>query len=651
MNIKELLMNEYKRNLLFIVISGIFLVLSFLNIKIGVFDFAWVGIVLCGLPIIKDALIALVFDHDIKADVLVSMGIISSIIIGEVFAAGVISIIMAVGGFLEDYTVNKTENSMKELYDLQPINSRIILNYNKNNEEELLTDIDSVNVGDVLKVLPGETIPVDGVVIKGNTTVNESPLTGETIPKDKRINSEVLSGTVNTYGTFYMKALKKGDESSIQNLIHLIEESKPENSHIVRQADKWATWIVCIAFAMALGTWLITGEIIRAVTVLVVFCPCGLVLATPTAIVATNGNLTKFGILVKNGETIETLSRIHNIAFDKTGTLTYGKPELVKVLSESVITEDELVAVTASVEKNSEHPIAKAIVEKYKKDYVKIDNFQMVLGKGVKARLLDDDLNRKLNDNLNDYKNEIFIGNREFISEHVNIPDSELYSEYEDKGSTIIHVSTGDKFLGSIILLDILRADSKEVITQLNNLDVNSVMLTGDNYKTASHIASQIDLHDFKSNCMPEDKMDVIAKYQKAGEKIAVIGDGINDGPALKKADAGIAMGGIGSDITVNASDITLVNDDIKYIPHLIKISRKTLNKINVNIGISLGINFMAMFLAVFGIIGPVAGALIHNIGSVIVIINSSLLLNYGINNKNSKKQDNNCISGEVANY
>lgn len=638
MILRELIINEYKRNGIIILISIVSIFLSFLKIKLGLFDFAWIGILLCGIPIIKDAIIGLVFNHDIKADVLVSIGIISSIIIGEVFAASVISIIMAIGGYLEDYTVNKTENSMKSLYDLNPINSRIIINYNKTNEEEVFTDIDAVKVGDILKVLPGETIPVDGIIIKGSTTVDESPLTGESIPQDKKINSRILSGTINTYGTFYIKALKEGKNSSIQNLINLIEEAKPENANIVRQADKWATWIVFIALIMALGTWLITGQIIRAVTVLVVFCPCGLVLATPTAIVAANGNLSKLGILVRNGKTIEILSKINNIAFDKTGTLTYGKPRIINIIPYGNITKEELISLSSSIEKNSEHPIAKSINETFKKDYnlnyLNVDNFKMILGQGVKGKLLDKDLNQKLNDYKNNNQNEIFIGKKEYILNYTKIPN-DLLNKYEN--STIVYISTKNKFLGAIVLLDVLRSDSKSVINQLNNLGINSIMLTGDNYKTAKSISSQVNIGDFKSNCMPEDKLNIIKDYQNSDKKIAVIGDGINDGPALKKADVGIAMGGIGSDITVNASDITLINDNIKYLPHLFKISRKTLNKINFNIALSLAINFTAMFLAIFGIINPVIGALIHNLGSVLVIINSSLLLNYGINNKDNK--------------
>ena len=642
MELKELIIDEYNRNGLFIVISILSLILGYFEFNFYFINLSWIAILLCGLPIIKDAILGLIVDHDIKADVLVSMGIISSILIGEVFAAGVISVIMAIGGFLEEYTVNKTEKGIEEIYDLNPLNARIILDYSKTTEKEVLTDTEVVKVKDIIKVLPGEQIPVDGRIIEGHSSVDESALTGESIAKDKKVNSPVYSGTINTYGSFYMDATKEGKDSSIQKLINLIEEAKPENAHVVRQADKWATWIVVIAFVLAISTWFITGEVIRAVTILVVFCPCGLVLATPTAIVGASGNLTKFGILVRNGETIEKLSKVKDIAFDKTGTLTYGKPKVVNIIPEDNISQGEFIQLVASVEKNSEHPLAKAIINKFEEDfngdYLKTKDFKMVLSEGVEARIDKD------NEDM-----EIFVGKKEFISNHVSVSENSQISKFEENGSTIIYASSENRFLGSIVLLDVLREDSKIVISQLNGENINSLMLTGDNEKTANYIASQLDLNDFKANCMPEDKINTITSYQKSNKMIAMVGDGINDGPALKKADVGIAMGGVGSDITIEASDITFVSDDIRYIPHLFDVSKKTMEKINVNIFLSLAINFTAMFLAMFGLIGPVAGALIHNIGSVIVVINSSLLLNYKITDKDFSLINNNGISKEFS--
>lgn len=613
MNIKEIITDEYKLNGLTIIVSIICVILSFFRISLFFIDLSWVAILLCGLPILYEAFIGLL-NRDIKADVLVSMGIISSILIGEVFAAGVISVIMAIGGFLEDYTVKKTEEGIENIYNLNPINCRIILKYNTGNEKEVLTEVESIEIGDILKVLPGETIPVDGKVIQGATTVDESPLTGEPIPKDKKADSKVYSGTINTYGAFYMKALKVGKDSSIQKLINLIENARPEKAHIVRQADKWATWIVIIAFSLAVFTWFVTGQVIRAVTILVVFCPCGLVLATPTAIVAANGNLTKYGVLVRNGEIMEKLSKVKNIAFDKTGTLTYGKPEVIDIIPYN-ISSSELLKLAASVENNSEHPIGKAIVKKYKlNNFYKVEGFKLVVGGGVSAKILS---------------KEVRLGNKSFIEQNTLVPKDFNLNDMEDNGSTIIYASYNNVFIGSIILHDVLRADSKYVINELKSDDINPIMLTGDNEFTGKYIASQLGINRYKTNCMPEDKINIIGEYEKEGKMIAFVGDGLNDGPALKKADVGIAMGGIGSDITISASDITLINDDIKYIPHLMNIARATMNKININIAISLTINFAAMFLAMFGIIGPVVGALIHNLGSVIVVVNSSLLLNY----------------------
>ena len=322
MQIKKLIKNEEKRTIISIIISIIGLILSFVGIKIGPIDLSWIAILLCGIPIFKDAAIGLITEFDIKADVLVTIAIISSIIIGELFAAGEISTIMAIGGFLEDYTVGKTENGIKKIIELKPTKGTKIRNYKKENEKEEIVDAEQIKENNILKVLPGETIPVDGIIIEGETSIDQSVLTGESLPVDKITNDEIYSGTINLYGTFYMKATHNGQNSSVQKLIKLVESASPENVKIVRQADKWATWIVVIAFTSAIISFIFTKEIIRSVTILVVFCPCALVLATPTAIMATIGNLTKYGILIKDGISIEKLAKTKKIVFDKTGTLT-----------------------------------------------------------------------------------------------------------------------------------------------------------------------------------------------------------------------------------------------------------------------------------------------------------------------------------------
>ena len=316
-----------KINMILIAISLISLLSSFI---LSIDYLSWIAIILCGTPIFKECVEGLIKKFDIKANLLVSLAIISSIIIGELFAAGEIATIMAIGGFLEEYTVKKTQNRIRELINMTPQFATRIKN---GNEEKI--PIDKITVGDRIKVHPGESIPTDGIIINGKSSIDQKTLTGESLPVDKKENDKVYSGTINLYGSFTMKTTKTSKDSSLQKLIELIESSKPENAKIVKQADKWATLIVVSAFISSILTYLYTFEITRSVTILVVFCPCALVLATPTAIMAAIGNLTKYGILVKDGQSLEELAHVDELIFDKTGTLTYGTPEVIKIISDT----------------------------------------------------------------------------------------------------------------------------------------------------------------------------------------------------------------------------------------------------------------------------------------------------------------------------
>lgn len=625
MDFKKLFNDEEKVTVSTLLVSLIFMILSLFGIDFYGISLAWISIIFCGIPIFKDAASGLIKEFDIKADVLVTIAIISSIIIGEIFAAGVVALIMAIGGFLEEYTVSKTRTGIEKLVDLSPTKATLVTNYGGSEEAESEIEADAIDVDDILKVLPGEVVPVDGVIIKGETSIDQSVMTGESIPIDKQIGDEVFSGTINLYGSFYMKAIKKGEDSSLQKLISLVESASPDNAEIVKAADRWATWIVIIAFVSAIATWIFTGEIIRAVTILVVFCPCALVLATPTAIMASLGNLTNVGILVKEGLTVEKLAKVDEMIFDKTGTLTYGKPEVVDVIhyNEKLSAED-LIHLTASLESQSEHPLARAILNFYKENYsrpiVHVSNFEMIIGKGVKA-------------NLDNNETMLFAGNLEFMElNNLTVEKEFLASKvnsYLDEGATPIFVASNDEIMGVVVLADVLREDANEVIRHLRKLGVNSTLLTGDNQKAAEYIAHEVDIVDYKYNCLPEDKISAVSNFQNSHHQVAVIGDGINDAPALKQANVGISMGGVGSDVSIEASDVCLVSDDIRYVPHLIAISRKTLKTINISIAFALGLNFLAMFLAMFGFLGPIGGALVHNIGSVVVIIYCSMLMRF----------------------
>ncbi|WP_018590634.1 heavy metal translocating P-type ATPase [Terrisporobacter glycolicus] len=622
---KNIFKDEIKRDILFLLISGIALIFSFSHIKLFNLDLAWISIILCGIPIIKEAIEGLVTEFDIKADVLVSMALIASVIIGEVFAAGEVAFIMQIGAFLEEFTVRKSRKGIEKLVHLTPTLARVIVN----NEEKSINAKDA-KVGDILRVNPGEIIPVDGVITKGKTSIDNSIMSGESIPLDLSEGDSVYSGAVNQFGSFEMKATKVGEDSSIQRMIKLVQSADASKAEIVGVADKWATYIVIAAFSSAILTWLLTGEIIRAVTILVVFCPCALVLATPTAIVAAIGNVSKHGILVKEGDALERLSQISKITFDKTGTLTYGKPKVEEVVSVmNNLNNEELYEMVASCELYSEHPLGRAIVSSFKENHkIEIDSpqeFEIIPGRGVVAKV-----NNK----------KIIAGNKHLLLDEKFKRDEIRFirEKYKNKGKSIIYIGIDDKIGGYVILSDTLRDESKFMIESIKNLGITPVLLTGDNKYVAESIASQVNIKEVKSECFPQDKLKVIEDSQEKEKKmVCMVGDGINDAPALKKAFVGIAMGGVGSDIAVDAADIVLVRDDIDNLPHLLKLSKHMMKTIKINLTFSMGLNFVAVILAMTGMLGPVVGALVHNAGSVLVIMNSALLLKY--NNKSNENE------------
>ena len=609
-----------KIDLLAILISAISLIASFI---LSIDYLSWIAVILCGIPIFKECAEGFITEFDIKADLLVSIAIVASIIIGEVFAAGEIATIMAIGGFLEEYTVSKTQGRIKELVNMTP---QVAVRIRNGKEERILAS--EVQIGDILKVLPGENIPTDGRIINGETSIDQSTLTGESIPVDKKANDDVYSGTINLYGSFTMETTKISDDSSLQKLIKLVESSSPENANVVRQADKWATFVVAIAFTAAILTYLYTFEIARSVTILVVFCPCALVLATPTAIMAAIGNLTKYGILVKDGASIEELARTDELVFDKTGTLTYGTPEVVDIISNN---PKKMMRMLASLESKSEHPIAKAIVKYYDnaEELLDVEDFTMHIGKGVTG----------------------IINGSKVIAGNINLMESENIDlkDYKSESSDItIFVAENGRLIGNVLLADTLRENSKETIKNLKKLRIKTTLLTGDNEKTARHIAKEVKVRNVKFNCLPEDKTNYIRGEQMLGHNIAMIGDGVNDAPSLKKANVGIAMGKIGSEISVEAANITLINDNVGDIPHLIGIARKTVRTINISIAFALTSNVVAMALAILGILNPIEGALIHNIGSVAVITYSSTLIKYRMSKRDYKQSKKVAISKKI---
>ncbi len=606
-----------KKDVTLLVISGAALLASIFHLLPLPFDPAWVAIVLCGIPIILEAVIGLVTEFDIKADVLVSIALIASVVIGEDFAAGEVAFIMQLGALLEDLTVAKARAGIERLVKLTPRTARVL----REGREQLLP-AEQVQVGDRLRVLPGETVPVDGRILSGQTSIDQSVMTGESLPVDMGPGDQVSSGTVNQFGAFEMEASKVGEDSSIQRMIRLVQSADAGKAKIVGLADRWATWIVIIALTSAALTWLISGEIIRAVTILVVFCPCALVLATPTAIMAAIGNATRHGFLVREGDALERLSKVTRVAFDKTGTLTFGKPRVVQVESlDQSLSTGQLYAWAAGAELRSEHPLGKAIVRCFREtehtQAPELETFQMLPGRGVKATVQGVSL---------------LVGNPELLQEEGVALSEEARlgaSRALAQGCTVVYVAAQGRLAGFLALADTLRPDAADTVAQVKAAGVVPVLLTGDHPEAARTIASQLSLTEVKANCLPQDKLQYIGDCQQRKEPVCMIGDGINDAPALKMAQVGVAMGGIGSDIAVDAADIALVNDDIREIPHLLRLSRRMMTVIKWNLTFSMALNFLAIILAMTGILNPVVGALVHNAGSVFVIVHSAFLLRW----------------------
>ena len=607
--------NEPKETLVCAVISVISLVLSITGALMNLlpFDIAWMAIILCGIPILVGAFKGVICEHDIKADLLISLALIASVATKEFFAAGEVALIMQIGSLLEDYTSGKAREGIEKLINIRPQTARVL-------RDEIATEIpvEQVKVGDVISVIAGETVPVDGTILEGETSIDQSVMTGESIPVDKAAGDTVSSGTINQFGTFIMRADSISENSSLQRMVRLAEEAEENKAPIVTAADRWATWLVVIALSCAIITWIVTGQFMRAVTVLVVFCPCAFILATPTAVLAGIGNAAKYGIVVRSGDAVERLSTIKRVAFDKTGTITYGKPQVTAFVSvDKAYSDNGILRIAALAEQKSEHPLGKAIWDAYEKSGGKneaISDFRVIAGQGISA-VVDGKTVR--------------AGKEGFMKEQgVDISAcSDACKPELDKGATAVYIATDKTLIGFIALRDTVREDAKATIEKLKSIGITPMLLTGDNEQAASAIAGNVGINDVRANLLPEEKMNIIKSYSVGADPICMIGDGVNDALALTSADAGIAMGGIGSDIAVESADAVLVSDDIKRLPYLFNLMQKVMRKVHVNIIASLVINLAAVVLSAIGILTPVTGALWHNCGSVFVVVNAAFLL------------------------
>ncbi len=605
------------RTLCLTILSGVFLLASFSGWFSGwPFDPAWVAIVISGIPIIFGAVKGLVTEFDVTADVLVAIALIAALIIGEYFAAGEVAFIMQLGKVLEDVTAGRSHKSLRALIKLTPQKAVV---RTADGEKEIFAS--EVKTGDLLLVRPGKAIPVDGRIIRGSTSINQSVMTGESVPVDRTIGDEVYQGTLNQEGVIEIEATSVGDDSSLKKMIRLVEEAEENKAPIVRVADKWARILVPVALACALLIWLLTNDIYRAVTALVVFCPCSLILATPTAMMAAIGNATKRGILIKSGAAVEAVARIDTLVMDKTGTLTYGKLQVEEIeIIDKDIDHTGFVSLVASAEKFSEHPLGKAVLAYAQSQGIHAKDpqtFEMQTGKGIIATVDG---------------RKILIGEKIIGQELLHKTPQALafIKQMQKEGKTVLPVASDGKIIGILSIADVLRKEVRSTIAELKKTGLTRiVMLTGDHQAVANSIGQAAGMTDIFASQLPEDKVNSIRNLADQGHSVGMVGDGVNDAPALATASVGIVMGAIGSDVAMEAADIALMSDDLSRLPFLIRLCRKTRSRIVFNIVVSMFINFGAIILAGFGLLNPVTAALVHNFGSVFVVINSALLLTY----------------------
>ena len=630
-----------RKDAVLLVLSAAALLASFAGAAPLGFDMAWGAVLFAGVPIICGAFLALVREHDIRADLLVSLALLASLAIGEIFAAGEIAFIMQLGAFLEEYTVGRARSGIERLVALAP---QMAWRVRDGKPEEVRAD--EVAVGDRLRVLAGEKIPADGRILTGHTAVDEAILTGESMPVDKNPGDEIKSGTLNQFGTFEMVAEKVGEDMALSRLVRLVQQADAGKAKIVRLADRWATWMVVAALVTAALSWLITGDVLRVVTVLVVFCPCALVLATPTAVMAAIGNAARSGFLVREGDALERLAAVRVIAFDKTGTLTKGMPQVTAVVPLAAgWSEARVLAVAAALEAHSEHPLGRAIVLSQAKraaseavgaeDGGEGERFEayertveIMPGEGIVARAAAGSI--------------VAAGNARLLARlglRLTARGEEAASRRLAEGATLVYLAADDAVVGLIALADTLRAGAGTMVRRLQKAGVRAALLTGDNERAAATVAGALAIEEVHARCLPEDKLAVIEHLAAAGSPAAMLGDGINDASALKSAFVGIAMGRSSDGIAVEAADIAVKQASVEGLPHLFALARRMMTTIRRNLVFSLALNFLAIVLAVTGEIGPVLGALIHNTGSILVIISSALLLRWRLAEEKDEKR------------
>src|SRR3989338_8544838 len=577
------------------------------------------AILIGGYPIFKKAFLG-VLSRQINVDLMMSVGIIGAAAIGEFKSSMLIVFFMSIAHYLEEFTVTRSRQAIKELIKLSPKTARIKLN-----GREIEVETKELKAGDIVVVRPGEKIPVDGVILTGSSSVDQSPITGESIPVEKGIGNDVFAATLNRSGYLEIKTTKVGKDTTLGKIIKLVEEAEAHKAPVQKFADRFTTYFLPSALSFALITYLISGKAIYAIAVLIAACPCAVGLATPLSIIASVGSSAKKGLLIKGGLYLEALAKVDCVVMDKTGTLTFGKPlvtDIITIAECGLRNEElnsELLRLAASIEKHSEHAIASAIIERAEKEGISIpepEGFKYLIGRGITGRV--------------DGKN-IALGNQRLFEEKgiaISAHEWKEAQKLEDEGKTILFVAVDSTISGIIAVEDVLRDEVPLSVEELKKIGVKRlILLTGDNERVASAIAKRLGITEFKANLLPEDKIKIVGELQSEGYKVCMIGDGVNDAPALAQSDVGIAMGVAGTDVAIEASHVALMRDDWSQVPHAIMVGRNTYKIIRQGIALSITWDIITMGLASVGILSPVMAAALEELPTIAVAANASRLL------------------------
>jgi Cd2+/Zn2+-exporting ATPase len=566
-----------------------------------------------GAPIFKLAAGNVLRRFDLTAGVMVSIAMIAALIIGEYSAAALVAFMMLVGELLENLTMARADNALKELAALVPDTVTL-----RRDGQDVEVPAGAVRPGDVVLVRPGGRIPVDGRVRSGHAAVDQAAITGESMPLDRAPGDGVFAGTLVAGGALEIDVDKVGRETTLGYMLRLVEEVRSTQAPVQRVANRYAQYMVPMALAIAVATYFFTREVNRAITVLVVICPCSLVLATPTAIVAAIGNAARRGILVKHGAAMEQIGRVDVVAFDKTGTLTLGEPQLTATVPLNGFGSRELLELAAGAERSSEHPLARAIVAAARREGLEPaapEHLRSVPGHGIRAQVGGRD---------------VIVGERMLALEAVPL-DPAVQARLHDlaaQGATVLPVAIDRAVAGLLVVADTVRPESKGAVEQLKRLGVReTVLISGDQAQVAGQVGRALGVDRVHAQVLPQDKLALIRDLQAQGRRVAFVGDGVNDAPALAAADVGIAMGAIGTAVAMETADVVLLTDEIQRVPDLIELSRASLGTIRNNVVFSMSMNLLSVALSVFGVIGPVAGAAMHEASALPVVANSARLI------------------------